>query len=100
MNRVRTASPPVTGTDDPPGGAARVPSAPSGIRVEGLDLQSPRPAERYGAPVLGLSPFNSFYSTQTVTALRQSAAESFSDVHVVLPGGAGISWMSRTRKAP
>ncbi len=59
---------------------------PSGFRVEGLDLHSPRLSERYGTVVLGLSPFNSFYSTETVTALCRSAAVSFSDVHVVLPG--------------
>ncbi|MFE7454150.1 tRNA-dependent cyclodipeptide synthase [Streptomyces griseus] len=83
MIRVRTASPPLAGVDGPPGDAS--PGA-SGFRVEGLDLHSPRLAERYGTVVLGLSPFNSFYSTQTVTDLCRSAAVSFSDVHVVLPG--------------
>ncbi|MYT82326.1 tRNA-dependent cyclodipeptide synthase [Streptomyces sp. SID8364] len=51
-----------------------------------MDLHSPGLAEQYGTLVLGLSPFNSFYSTQTVADLCQSAARSFSDVHVVLPG--------------
>lgn len=86
MRRVRTASPPLTGTDAPPGCAAQDAPGASGFRVEGLDLHDPRLAERYGTLVLGLSPFNSFYSMQTVTALCQSAATSFSDVHVVLPG--------------
>ncbi|WP_079198914.1 tRNA-dependent cyclodipeptide synthase [Streptomyces sp. CB02115] len=83
MNRLRTASPSINDTD---GTTEQDPSGPSGFRVEGLDLHSRELAERYGTMVLGLSPFNSFYSTQTVTALCQSAATSFSDVHVVLPG--------------
>ncbi|WP_327234052.1 tRNA-dependent cyclodipeptide synthase [Streptomyces sp. NBC_01317] len=86
MSRVHTLSPPPTATDRPPGTAAQDTPGRSGFRVEGLDLRSPRLAERYGTLVLGLSPFNSFYSTQTVTDLCQSAAVSFSDVHVVLPG--------------
>ncbi|MFJ5046851.1 tRNA-dependent cyclodipeptide synthase [Streptomyces sp. NPDC088719] len=83
MNRLRTASP---STNDTDGTTEQDPSGPSGFRVEGLDLHNRGLAERYGTMVLGLSPFNSFYSTQTVTALCQSAAASFSDVHVVLPG--------------
>ncbi|MEV2261716.1 tRNA-dependent cyclodipeptide synthase [Streptomyces anulatus] len=86
MSRISTASPPLTGTDAPPESAAQDLSGPSGFRVEGVDLHNPRLGERYGTLVLGLSPFNSFYSTQTVADLCQSAARSFSDVHVVLPG--------------
>lgn len=86
MNRARTPSPAITGTDGPPGTTAQGSPDPSGFWVEGFDLGSPRLAERYGTLVLGLSPFNSFYSTQTVTDLCRSAAASFADVHVVLPG--------------
>ncbi|MFC4036284.1 tRNA-dependent cyclodipeptide synthase [Streptomyces polygonati] len=76
-----------TGVNVPPDDAAaqHLPD-PSGFQVEGLDLSSPRLSEKYGTVVLGLSPFNSFYSTETVTALCRSAAVSFPDVHVVLPG--------------
>ncbi|OPC77722.1 hypothetical protein B4N89_36115 [Embleya scabrispora] len=59
---------------------------PGGFRVEGLDLHSHRLSDRHGTVVLGLSPYNSFYSTQTVTALCRDAAASFDDVHVLLPG--------------
>ncbi|MEU7320320.1 tRNA-dependent cyclodipeptide synthase [Streptomyces griseoviridis] len=86
MSRISTASPPLTGTDAPQEGAAPEVASANGFQVEGLDLRSPRLAERYGTLVLGLSPFNSFYSTQTVSDLCESAAASFSDVHVVLPG--------------
>ncbi|MFE3121368.1 tRNA-dependent cyclodipeptide synthase [Streptomyces niveus] len=65
---------------------AQTPDDQSGFRVEGLDLSSPLLFERYGTVVLGLSPFNSFYSTGTVTALCRSAAASCPDVQVVLPG--------------
>ncbi|SCE60717.1 tRNA-dependent cyclodipeptide synthase [Streptomyces sp. OspMP-M43] len=86
MNRVHAVSPPIIGADGLPGAAVQGLSGLSGFRVEGLDLHNPRLAERYGTLVLGLSPFNSFYSTQTVADLCQSAANTFSDVHVVLPG--------------
>ncbi|MEU0688812.1 tRNA-dependent cyclodipeptide synthase [Streptomyces uncialis] len=85
MSQILDAHVPGPDSDLPPS-VPQEPFTPSGFRVEGLDLHDPRLAERYGTVVLGLSPFNSFYSTETVTALCRSASVSFADVHVVLPG--------------